>query len=402
MSLPNYVDGSIANVPHTVAELLEIPFEGLLPLSENRWQPLAGNVKRVIVLIIDGFGLNLYRQNESSLFQFNSEAMVSDSLTSIFPSTTVAALSSFWTGVGPNQHGLLGLKMFFPEYAAAGQMLKFSPVFESYPDALVKAGLHPEQFLAFPGFGQQLSQYGVESYSFKGKEILDSALSKMHGRGVSFGRGVSTFSEMLVNICDVLESKQGQKVYINGYWPTVDTLSHVYGWNHKVVQSELKSLIYLIREELVNRLSRTAKKDTVLFLVADHGQTISPSDKQIYLEDHPELEEMLFMRPVGEPRVVYLYAKQGLQTAVISYINEKLGHAFTALSGKGALSLGLFGLGKSIEKAEQRVGDVVVIAKDGYTLLIESERKIVPLMYGRHASLTSDEMQVPWLGYRLG
>jgi predicted AlkP superfamily pyrophosphatase or phosphodiesterase len=46
---------------------------------------------------------------------------VSHQLTSIFPSTTVAALSSFWTGAAPAQHGMMGLNIFFPQMAAAGR-----------------------------------------------------------------------------------------------------------------------------------------------------------------------------------------------------------------------------------------------------------------------------------------
>ncbi|MEM7334585.1 MAG: alkaline phosphatase family protein, partial [Chloroflexota bacterium] len=392
----------IANVPHTIAKLLDASIDGLNPLADAKWRPLGGGLKRAVVLIIDGFGANLFHKIDQSQLDFNSEARVTDFITSIFPSTTVAALSSLWTGVGPNQHGLLGLKMFFPEYASAGQMLKFSPVFENFPDALVKAGLHPQTFLSHPGFAQQLKGQDIKTFSFKGREIVHSALSLMHGRGVQQETGVYTFSEMLVNIRNLLEKKDGQTLFVNGYWPTVDTLSHGYTWEHPVVTAELSNLIYLIREELVNKLSHSARKDTALFLVADHGQTCTPINLQIYLEDYPELANMLLMRPIGEPRVGYLFAKQGMKTAVIDYINQNLGYAFVALSSEEAFANQLFGLGVETEQAMQRIGDVVIIAKDGYTLLIEEERAKAARMIGRHGSLTQDEMLVPWLGYRLG
>ncbi len=400
--LPNYQNGSIANVPHTIAKILGGSIQGLNSLPDEYWQPIANDVERVVVLIIDGFGKNLYKTLPQELFQFNQKDTVKEFITSIFPSTTVAALSSLWTGVGPDEHGMLGLKMFFPEYASAGQMLKFTPVFQKYPDALVKAGLHPKEFLNHDGFAQQLSRQNIEVQSFKGIEIADSALSLMHGRGVSQENGVHTFAEMMIRIRELLESRNGSKLFVNGYWPSVDTLSHSYTWKHEIVTAEISNLLHLIRKELVDKLSDKAKERTALFLVADHGQTCTPAEQHIFLEDHPELERMLLMRPIGEPRVGYVFAKQGLQTAVIDYINNHLSHAFFALSTQDAFENNLYGLGIATEQAAERIGDVVIIAKDGYTLLIEEERKKAARMIGRHGSLTRSEMLVPWLGYRLG
>ena len=48
---PDYSGGSIANVPATVAALLDVPFVGLPPLRNELWQSLAG-VKRVVHISI--------------------------------------------------------------------------------------------------------------------------------------------------------------------------------------------------------------------------------------------------------------------------------------------------------------------------------------------------------------
>ena len=61
--LPAYGGGSIANVPATVARLLAAPFRGLPGLPEPLWQPVAG-VKRVVLLTLDGFGLNLFQERQ--------------------------------------------------------------------------------------------------------------------------------------------------------------------------------------------------------------------------------------------------------------------------------------------------------------------------------------------------
>ena len=397
---PDYGGGSIANVPATVAALLDVPFVGLPPLRDELWRPLAG-VKRVVVLLIDAWGWNLLAQEREHLAGLLGQTAVSAAITSIFPSTTVAALSSVWTGTAPAQHGMVGLRLFMPDYAVITQMLHFTPAFGKYPDALVKAGLEPEDFLAVPGFAEQLAAAGVDSYAFKGRDIVDSALSKMHDRGITADFGVSSLADMFVQIRQLLEAKAGEKLFVNAYWPLVDTLSHIYGWDKEPVAAELRAILYLLQAELFGKLSVEGRRDTAVFLMADHGQVVTPKAQRIHLEDHPQLQQMLLMRPAGEPRTAYLYAKHGRQADILQYIHENLSHAMAAFPAEAALAAGLLGPLPHAAQTTERVGDVIVTMRQGYVLLTPPEREKADKMQGRHGGMTAAEMQVPWLGFRL-
>lgn len=401
---PAYDGRSIANIPATVAALLDVPFAGLPALHEPLWRPLAGGVKRVITLLIDSLGWNLVEKGRPYLQPLLDEAAVVTQLTSIFPSTTVAALSSLWTGVAPAQHGLVGLSLFFPKYAVTGQLLDFSPVFGRYPDSLVEAGLEPETFLQAPGFAQQLAAADVRTYAWKGREIVHSVLSRMHGRGVAHSHGVITFADMLVQMQQVLEETAGEQLYLSAYWPTVDTISHRRSWDAPHTRAELRALTVQLQELFLARLTPAAREGTVLLLFADHGQVLTLPEQQIYLEDHPELERMLFMRPAGEPRVPYLYVKHGFQSAARDYINTRLAHAMVAWSREEVLAAGLLGPEPHAPQTAERVGDVVAMMRDGYVLLATraAEQEWANKMLGRHGSLTTGEMTVPLLGFRLG
>ena len=398
---PNYDDGSIANVPATIAAILGAPFSGLPPLKESLWRPLSGGAKRVVLLIVDALGSNLLQEQGILANGFLGKADVVGQLTSVFPSTTVAALSSLWTGAAPAQHGMVGLRLFMPEYAVTTQMLHFTPTFGKYPDALIHAGLEPETFLQSPGIAQQLAQSGIETHAFKGREIIDSALSKMHGRGVSGDHGVSSVADMLVQMRQLLEQRAGESLYACAYWPMIDSLSHIYGWSSDSVAAELRAIMAQIESEFVTQLSPAARKDTVFFIVADHGQVVTPPSQQIYLEDHPELRKMLFMRPAGEPRTAFLYAKHGLSREITGYINHYLSEAMIAIGAEEALGENLLGAEPRVEQALERVGDVIVTMRQGYVLLTESDRNSGSKMLGRHGGMTVDEMSVPWLGFRL-
>lgn len=399
---PEYNGRSVANIPATIAALLQVPFQGLPPLQDGLVVPLAGNVKRVVLIILDAMGLNLWQKVEDELRPMLGETAVFGQLTSIFPSTTVAALSSLWTGTAPAQHGLLGLCLFFPHFNTSGQMLRFSPTFASFPDALIKAGLEPENFLRAPGFAQQLAAAGIPTYAFKGRDIVESALSKMHNRGVARDYGISSFTESLVQMGQVLEAKPNEPMYLCAYWPIIDTLSHIYGWNHAVITAELRAIFSQLQLAFLHTLSLAARRDTVLCIVADHGQTVSPVEKHIYVEDHPDLQRLLFMKPTGEPRTPYLYARQGQQENVLAYLDSFFHHAMVAYPAETALMAELFGPPPHALETAERVGDVVVVMRDGYLLLTAKDKEKAQKMYGRHGGMTQAEMLVPWLGVRLG
>jgi predicted AlkP superfamily pyrophosphatase or phosphodiesterase len=402
---PDYTGRSIANVPATVAALLGVPFAGLPPLAESLWRPLDGDVQRVVVLLVDAFGWNLFQQEESRLGGLLARAAVRGSLTSIFPSTTVAALSSLWTGVAPAQHGLLGLRLFMPEDAVLAQLIHFTPNFATFPNSLVDAGLEPAAFLHAPGFGEQLAAAGIPAYSFKGSDIKRSPLSQMHDRGVKKQYGYVTAAELFVQMRTLLEETAGSPLYAWAYWPAVDTLSHIYGPFHPAVAAEVRNITNLFQTELLDALSPAARRNTVFCLLADHGQVETPASQRIYLDYHPQLEKMLLMRPAGEPRTAYLYSRHGCQAAVLDYLHSHFSQAMTALSSEEALAAGLFGPEPYAPEAANRLGDVVAIMRSGYTLLTGKERKAGEhkgkFMAGRHGGMTAGEMEVPWLGMRL-
>ena len=399
-TLPDYAGGSIANVPATIARMLGTTLTGLPALPEDMWQSL-GRVKRVVLLTLDGFGWNQFQARQELVTAVSQKATITKQLTSIFPSTTVAALSSLWTGSAPAQHGLVGLRLFFPEYAVSAGMLDFSPLFIRAQDALVDAGLDPKTFLQQPGVGEQLAAAGIPTFAFKGYEIVDSVLSQMHGRGVKESFGVITFADMMVQMRELLHKRAGEPLFINAYWPTIDSLSHYHTWQGTAVTAEVRAIFYQLQTEFLDALTDAARQDTAFFIVADHGQELTPLSHQIFLSDHPELEKMLFMRPTGEPRVVYLYTKHGCHEAAIDYINTKLGHAMTAVASQDALDAGLFGPEPFATNVADRFGDVVAIMRGGYTLFSEAERPKAHRMIGRHGGMTHAEMQVPWLGMRL-
>lgn len=396
--VPDYGQNTIANVPATIAALFGISSPGLPPLRKALWGPLLdeGDVRNVVLILIDGMGSNLIRQCEEDVGWLAREAALKGQITSVFPSTTVNALSSLWTGAAPGQHGLVGLELFFPSMAVMGQMLALTPSFSWYPDALVRAGLEPKRFLPVPGFAEILGQHGVETYALKDYRLVGSSLSRMHSRGVKEGRGIVTAADQMWQIRRLLEHSGDRRLFISSYWAAVDTLSHRSGYDHPAVAAELRAYLHLLRAELLGSLSPQTRRETVIIVTADHGQIKTPLERRIYIEDYPELQQLLLMRPAGEPHTSYLYARQGRKDALMEIVRRELGHAAVALDAQEALQAGLFGPAPFGEEVERRVGDIIVTMRDGYSLLSRAGDDFLATFVGRHGGLTRDEMEVPF------
>lgn len=176
------------------------------------------------------------------------------------------------------------------------------------------------------------------------------------------------------------------------------------GWTDTAVAEALGRIVGELQRELLQPLSPAARKGTVLLIMADHGQVNGPREEQHFLEDYPELADLLLMRPSGEPRLVYLYARQGAQADLLTGLNEQLGHALLALPAQEALEAGLFGPPPFAADAGARLGDVVAVLRGGHTLFETRLRDghNAEVLFGRHGSMTAAEMAVPWIAMRLG
>jgi hypothetical protein len=398
---PNYDDGSIANIPATIAALLQVPFQGLAPLRQELWRPFSGRCRRVVVLLVDSLGWDMVQRERPALDWLLEAPSIAEKITSVFPSTTTAALCSLWTGTAPAQHGMVGLRLFFPDQAVLASMIRFSPAFSSKDGSLVDAGVNPEHFLAVPGFAEQLAEAGVPSHTFKGRDILYSELSTIFDRGVIGRHGIVTAADMVVQLRHLLEETAGQPLYSLAYWPAVDTLSHSLGPGHESVGAEIRSLFKMLKREFFEKLSPAARHETLFIITADHGHVSTPVEKAVLVDDHPPIKEMLLMKPAGEPRAPYLYARQGCLDALVSYLNDQLADALVARRATAVLTAGLLGPTPHAAEVARRLGDVVVITHKGHMFITKNDLDKARLYPGLHGSLTRQEMEVPWIAIHL-
>jgi len=400
---PHYQGYSILNILPSAASLLDTPGLSSAPLATEIISPIQGDVKNIIVILLDALGydqfMNWLAEDPDLIWnQLQKDGLLAP-LTSICPSTTCAAITSFWTDSAPTQHGIMGYEMWLKEYGIIANMIEHKPItYRAHGGNLSLAGFDPETFLSVGSITDHYGQSGVEVHAFQHYAIINSGLSRMFMRDAN-RHGISTSSDMWISIRELLESRPGIRKYIWAYWGQLDGASHFHGPGSERARAELVTFSKVFEQFFLNELDPTLRKNTLVILTADHGQIRTDRDDQAYqLNNHPEFTNLLTLNPTGENRLAYLYVKPGKVEDVKGYIQKTWPDQFELIDPQQAVNSGLFGPGEPHPEIYNRIGDLIVAAKGkAYWWWAAKENPLI----GRHGGLSAEEMLVPFLAARL-
>lgn len=405
--LPHYDGLSIANLPATMAALLGGELPAVPPLlPRDLWTGWMPGLKRVILVILDALGyLRLGQQmaTDESLDILRRLASAGHffPLTSVCPSTTTTALSTFWTGRTPAEHGLLGYELYLREYGTLSNLIAVSPTFDGQREVLVEWGLEPASFLPVPDLAEQLKPQGIALRGLTYRNFINSGMSRIFRRGNDNDmRGYITLADLWTSLRHMLVESRPHNApeIIIAYWGGVDGVAHSYGPGTENWQAEVRSIVYSLEREFLRLLSPQDRDGTLLLITADHGQAYAPPEQATLLTEHPTLRNMLAVPPSGESRATYLFVRHGRVDDVRAYFAEHLPGKFVLVNSAEALAAGLFGPGTPAPETPFRIGDLLALARGQNTLQRGDKR---PRLKGRHGGLTPEEMLAPLIGVRL-
>ena len=288
--VPDYDGLCLANIPATVAALLGGELPGACPpLRPELWRGWADGVRRVIFLLVDAMGYLQLREamarGDVPAWNRLAERGALFPITTVFPSTTNAVLTTLWTGYSPAAHGLLAFELYLREFGVAASALFFWPIACHQHDLLVEWGLKPEEFVPVPALGETLSKQGIAVRTFIRKTYAESALSQMHRRGLEKIDGFVDASDLWVGLRRALGESQSERLFISAYWDVVDGISHKYGPNDDSWATELRNIGYMLEEEFLRRLTPAEREGTLLIITADHGEFLG----EHFTRGHPDI-----------------------------------------------------------------------------------------------------------------
>ena len=388
MIRPDYAGGSIVNLMRTLGDACgarqPLPYAPLRNLKVS----LLGTARNIVLLVIDGLGYDyLLRHGAGGALHRHLHSR----LTSVFPSTTASAVTTYLSGLAPQQHALTGWHMYFSELDAIAAVLPLRPrgagLFDALPGAL------PLQLFGHAPFVDRIARRAtiVSPQSIAGSDF------NLYHSGRAAVRGYKTLTELFGQVEARLRASTAP-AYLYAYYAELDTLAHIHG----VGSDQLAAQFALLDAAFGNFLAAIADTDTVVLACADHGFIDSPPERQIELAQHPELAATLARPLCGERRVVYCYVKPDKEARFVDYVQDVLGECADLFSGSELIAQGWFGPGEADPRLAARIGDYVLVMRENWTLRdwVEGEKRYKQL--GVHAGVSADEMHVPLILARCG
>lgn len=338
------------------------------------------NSKNIVLIVIDGLGYEYFRKRKSFLKNYLVGPM-----TSVFLPTTVSAITTFLTGVAPQQHAFTGWFMYLKEAGIITKIFNFSPRIGG--SSLSEAGFKMKEILSQPSFFNELR---VKSFNIIHKNIAASDFQKATSKKSQI-LDYGNLSQFFRQIKKAIDSSKRKK-YIYAYWWELDALNHKYGFNSKKTNKHFK--------EIDKKFSRFIKsfKNTTFIITSDHGFVNVSKKNEIKLEDHPKLKGCLTLPLCGEKRVAYCYVHPSKAREFEKYVKIKLKNYCYLFKSQDLIKKNYFGLFKPNPKLFDRVGDYILILKKNF-ILKDSIEKNVEKKNGRHighhAGVSKYEMLVP-------
>lgn len=325
---------------------------------------LEGKYKNVVFYLVDAMGSAILRKHpEESKFLLNKNI---DDLTTVFPSTTVAATTTAITGLPPAHTAWIGWQQYVKEedknvifflnqdyyneeykfsYNVAEKYAKITKIYE----LIEKQDLNILTHEIFP-------EFRVKEH----KAILNQ---------------VETVIKTINN---------GKSNFIYAYWDKLDTYLHEYGTTSDIVKNHINEI-----NNAFVKLSNELPEDTIVIVTADHGQV---DIEGVNLWEYTDITSLLRHQPSIEARATAFYVMEDKHDEFQNVFNKHFKDKFVLYKSNELIETGIFGKGEKSPRTQGFLGDFFAIAIDKYSFRLQNAGHVHK---ATHAGLLKDEMMIP-------
>jgi hypothetical protein len=384
---PRYDSGGFAGIPNRIKKSF-----------------VSGRYDAVVLFLVDGFGWQFFERFQDAPFlkRIARDGTV-EKLTSQFPSTTAAHLTTIHTGLPVGVSGIYEWFIYEPALDEIIAPLLFSFSGARERETLRTAKIDPSMIFPRGTFYSELKQMGVAPYVFGIRDYTPSTFSKAVASGAKLLRFI-TLPEALVNLGLLLE-KQDKPTYFHLYFDRIDTISHEYGPGAQQTEAEVQSFL-LFMEHYFEQVFQGKR---VLFLMtADHGQVDVNPKTTIYLNTDRRfrgVERFIktnhdgqLLVPAGSARDMFLHVKNDLLDEAQTFLSRHLEGKADVVKVAALTEAGYFGIEIS-PRFRERVGNLVILPYAHETVWWYEKDRFEQRFYGHHGGLTPEEMETVLYSY---
>jgi hypothetical protein len=332
--------------------------------------------KNVIFIVLDGMGEHILNNLSPNGYFAKHEI---DCITSVYPSTTTAALTTYYSGKPPYETGWIAWSQYFKEYGRAIDMLSHreSYLHEDISNARINV------FDTIVNYEPIFERIEKASPEVKAYEVVPSYSDRRSKRSCR----ADNMDEAIDNIKDLCSS-DGEK-FIFYYSDNPDGLLHKYGADSTEAQEFIKQA-----EIKIKKMQEELDEDSIIIISADHGH--KNIEKAYSILDYPEINECLIMPVSLESRVLTFWVKENMKEIFEERFNKIFGKEFWLMTRKEFLEKNFLGFGQKHFKIDEFIGDYIALSTQGSMIRLETflaEGKKVKK--STHCGLSKEEMEVP-------
>lgn len=396
---PNYDSYCFSNIPGTIKHLFGLKATRQLPrdVTEHLKE---SSYEKIIFLFLDAFGWRFfekYKDSIQSIDRIEKKALVSK-LTSQFPSTTTAHVTTMNTGLNLGEHGLYEWNVYEKQLDTIICPLLFSYSGDKTRETL-KNSINPNSMLPAKSFYKDLKNMGIKSYIFQNNLYNKSSMSKRYFKDVEDLIGFDNNDDCFKKLSKKFNSTKG-KNYFFVYVDTIDYISHRSGPTSIELGHEIKNVFDSLEN---NFLENSSEEKALLLISADHGQVEVFPDREIFINKMiPEIENYVRkdkkgkqLGPAGSSRDLFLHIHAKKIKEAKNLLSVQLKGIAKVFETKGLIEQGFFG--NVTKYLESRIGDIVIAPYKGYTVWWYDEKIERPEFLGHHGGLTKEEIEIPFI-----
>jgi hypothetical protein len=382
---------AFAALPATVERLLLGSADGGLPpaaLGE-----VAARVERVVLVFLDAFGWRFFDRHADHhplLRRMLADGTVAK-LTTQFPSTTAAHVTTMHTGRPVAEHGMYEWNIYEPSVDALVTPLMFSFAGDGERDTLHAARADARTVFPTTTLYRRLAAAGVRCLVFHPASFAPSTYDGVLVDGAVL-HPYGTMTEAFTALGRGLAAEAGP-AYGYVYIDTLDATGHQHGPSSVAFDAEAVRCL-----DAIDAAIASLPAGTLLLLAADHGQVdVDPGRTWFVNELWPEIGAYLRrdgrgrpLAPAGSARDMFLHTAPGAHAHVVDRLRALLGEHADVHATADLVAEGLFA-GVPGPRLRARLGDVCVLPAAGETVWWRERGRFGMRFRGHHGGLTPEE-----------